>query len=50
MRRIALTAALCLAALPALAGGFTPARPASAASLVEVTNFGSNPSNLPMYE
>ncbi len=34
----------------ALAGGFTPARPASAASLVEVTNFGSNPSNLPMYE
>jgi poly(hydroxyalkanoate) depolymerase family esterase len=43
-----LGAALAAAALTALAAVTVPA-PASAAALVEVTNFGTNPSNLRMY-
>src|SRR5690348_4694947 len=38
-----------LAALVILAAGLLPLRPAQAASLVEVTGFGSNPTNLRMH-
>ncbi|GAB3962945.1 hypothetical protein GCM10029978_019500 [Actinoallomurus acanthiterrae] len=46
MRILATLLAMALAA----AGGFASIRKASAASLVEVTNFGNNPTNLRMYE
>lgn len=42
--------ATLLAALLAGAGGLVSMHKASAASLVEVTNFGNNPTNLRMYE
>jgi poly(hydroxyalkanoate) depolymerase family esterase len=44
-----LLAALLGAVLPMLAGMLLTAPPASAATLTEVTNFGSNPSNLRMH-
>jgi acetylxylan esterase len=45
MRALLVMAVAALAA----AGGLQMARPASAASLVQVTNFGSNPGSLQMY-
>jgi acetylxylan esterase len=49
IRTLAVAAAALAAAVLVAAGGVRMASPASAASLVQVTNFGSNPGSLQMY-
>jgi acetylxylan esterase len=49
MRNIVRAALIGVAATVVAIAGLMVARPASAASLVEVTNFGSNPTNLRMH-
>ncbi|MEV4118887.1 PHB depolymerase family esterase [Micromonospora sp. NPDC049645] len=47
--RIALLAAALVTALATVTAVVTPATPASAATLTQVTNFGTNPTNLQMH-